>query len=255
MSTPSSTAARELKAAIERKRGYWHPFHQGLLERSPAFLQAYLDFHHAPFESGHLDAKTCELIYIAVDAAVNHLYTGGLEMHVKMAMDKGATEAEILEVIQLTMLAAHSTHTTGIPILIDELSRAGKLDPRLARPLTAEQEAAKQAYVSTTGHWPDGADFLLRLAPGFARAFLAYGEIPYREGPLSPKMKEFVCIAVFASPVAPQPGPLRQHIRRALEVGATAEEIADILQLSSAIAIHTCVAAIPALVAVSQARS
>lgn len=251
MPTFSATAKQDLRTAIERKRGYWHSFHQGLLDLSPAFLQAYLDFHHAPFESGNLDAKTCELIYIAADAAVNHLYTGGLEMHVKMAMDKGATVAEILETIQLTMLAAHSTHTTGIPILIDELQRAGKLDDKLTRPLTAQEEATRQAYISATGHWPEGAEYLLKISPAFARAFLAYGEIPHREGPLSPKMKEFICIAVFASPVAPQPGPLRQHIRRALEVGATAGEIADILQLSSAIAIHTCVAAIPALVTAS----
>src|SRR3546814_3567994 len=78
---------------------------------------------------------------------------------------------------------------------------------------------------------------------------LAYGEIPYREGPLAKKDKELILSAVFASPVAPQPDAMRRHIRQALAHGATAEEIADVLQLSSAIAIHSCVAAVPALVA------
>src|SRR3546814_13623177 len=42
---------------------------------------------------------------------------------------------------------------------------------------------------------------------------LAYGEIPYREGPLAKKDKELILIAVFASPVAPQPDAMRRHIR------------------------------------------
>jgi alkylhydroperoxidase/carboxymuconolactone decarboxylase family protein YurZ len=243
---------RDLKEEVEATRGYWHAFHQGLLDLSPAYLRAYLDFHQAPFLAGNLEPKTCEFIYIAADAAVSHLFVPGLEMHIKMALQKGATVREILEVIQLTMLAAHSSHAAGLPILAEELARAGHAPAYASRPLTPDEQAAKDSYIAATGHWPEGGDALFRFAPGFAKGFLAYGEIPYREGPLSPKLKEFVCIAVYASPVAPQPGPLRQHIRRALEVGATAYEIADVLQLTSAIAIHTCVAAVPALVSAAK---
>jgi alkylhydroperoxidase/carboxymuconolactone decarboxylase family protein YurZ len=245
-------AKADLKRIVETSRGYWHPFHQGLLDYSPAYLQAYLDFHEPAFLSGNLDVKTCEYIYIAVDSAVSHLFVPGTEMHIKVALEKGGTPAEIMEVIQLAMLAAHSSHTVGIPILIDELARAGVWQDEASRPLTAAEEASKASYIAATGHWPEGADALFRFAPDFVKGFLSYGEIPYREGPLPKKIKEFICIAVYASPVAPQPAPLRQHIRRALEVGATPHEIADVLQLSSAIAIHTCVAAIPPLVVAAQ---
>lgn len=247
--------ARDLKAEVIAKRGYWSAWHQGLLDLSPSYLAAYLDFHEPPFHAGHLDRKMCEFIYIAVDAAVSHLFIPGMEMHFEVALRLGATTAELMEVIQLTMLAAYSPHTVGLPILAEELVLAGRQNAIPTRELTPDEEAAKARFIDTTGFWPEGADDLFRWAPNFARGFMSYGEIPYREGPLSRKDKELVLIAVFATPVAPQPEAMRRHIRQALVHGATAEEIADVLQLSSAIAIHTCVAAVPALVAATDKKT
>lgn len=248
-------ASRDLKAEVIAKRGYWGSWHQGLLDLSPAYLAAYLDFHEPPFHAGHLDRKMCEFIYIAVDAAVSHLFVPGMEMHFEVALRMGATTAELMEVVQLTMLAAYSPHTAGLPILAEELARAGLQSEQAARPLTPEEEAAKAQYIEITGFWPEGGDDLFRWAPNFVKGFLAYGEIPYREGPLSRKDKELILISIFASPVAPQPEAMRRHIRQALAHGATAEEISDVLQLSSAIAIHTCVAAVPALVAAADCKT
>src|SRR3546814_7160170 len=88
-------ADRDLKAEVLAKRGYWDAWHQGLLDLSPAYLAAYLDFHEPPFHAGRLDRKMCEFIYIAVDAAVSHLFLPGMEMHFKVALRMGATAAEI----------------------------------------------------------------------------------------------------------------------------------------------------------------
>jgi len=239
----------KLKSEVLATRGYWHAFHEGLLALSPSYLQAYLDFHNPPFLAGHLDRKMCEFIYIAADAAVSHLFTPGVEMHIEAALRLGATALEIMEVIQLATLAAHSSHTVGMPILVEEMARAGVTSPAATRELTEEEHAAKADFIDTVGHWPEGGDAIFRFAPRFARGFLAYAQIPFREGPLSKKDKELILIGVFASPVAPQPDTLRTHIRLALQHGASPEEIADVLQLTSAIAIHTCVAAIPALTA------
>lgn len=238
-----------LKKTVIRRRGYWHAFHQGLLDYSPAYLQAYLDFHEPPFTSGRLGEKLCEFIYIAVDAAVSHLFAPGAEMHIKKVLTLGASPEEVIEVIELAMMAAHSSHTAGLPILVEELERAGLCSEELQRPLTPNETERKQRYIATTGSWPAGGDALFRFAPEFVEGFLAYGEIPFGSGPLPERSKQLILISVYASPVAPQPGPLRQHIRRALEVGVSPQEISDAMQLSSGIAIHTCVAAIPMLVA------
>lgn len=243
----SSKEKENLKETVERQRGYWHAFHQGLLDYSPAYLQAYLDFHEPPFVNNRLGDVLCEYIYIAVDAAVSHLFTSGVEMHIRKVLEIGGKPDEIIEVIQLAMIAAQSSHMTGMPILVEELERQGLWREETARALTTEEYAAKRGYVELTGHWPEGGDALFKFAPEFMKGFLAYGEIPFGTGPLPQKSKELICIAVYASPVAPQAGPLRQHIRRALEIGVTPFEISDAIQLSSGIAIHTCVAAVPAL--------
>src|SRR3546814_5121929 len=96
-----------------------------------------------PFHAGRLDRKMCEFIYIAVDAAVSHLFLPGMEMHFKVALRMGATAAELMEVIQLAMLAAYSPHTAGLPILAEELERAGLQTAAARRALTPEQEAVK----------------------------------------------------------------------------------------------------------------
>ncbi|ODT81828.1 MAG: hypothetical protein ABS76_10265 [Pelagibacterium sp. SCN 64-44] len=234
----------QLKNEVQRLRGYWHPFHEGLLDLSPDYLQAYLRFQNAPAEAGNLEPKICEFIYIAVDGAVSHLYASGAARHIQMALDKGASKAEVLEVIQLTTLSSHMTLEAGMPDLLAAMRAAGQ-EPDTA--LTPEEAARKQSFIELTGYWPEGADGLFRYAPHFVDAYLRYAEIPYAEGPLPRKVKEFVRIAVCASPAGPEPQGLRRHIDLALRHGATPAEIADVLQLSSAIAIHTCTTTIPPL--------
>ena len=191
-----------LKAEIIARRGYWHPFHEGLLELAPEFLQTYLHFQDAPARSGHLEPKVCEFIYIAIDGAVSHLYERGLRRHIEDALRLGATKEEVLQVI---MLAKWS-----VPVLL--------------------------------------VKSIVSLAPQFAEGFLGYGEVAWTVGPLAPKVKAFIGLAVCASPALLHEAGMRQHIRQALDHGATKEEISDVLALAIAIAIHTCTNAVPALV-------
>ena len=76
----------KLKAEVIARRGYWHPFHEGLLELCPEFLAAYLAFQDGPARSGHLEPKVREFIYIAIDGAVSHLYERGLRRHIEDAL-------------------------------------------------------------------------------------------------------------------------------------------------------------------------
>lgn len=240
----------QLKAEVIAARGYWHPFHDGLLEHAPEYLRAYLEFQDAPARSGLLEPKVREFMYIAADGAVSHLYTTGLARHVEMALDAGATPAEIIEVIQLTMLTAQAPHDLGLPILAEELARRGGSLP----PAPPGIEEIRAAHQGATGRWPRGAEIALALSPGFAAAYLAYERIPYETGPLPRKVKEFVRIAVAGAPTILDRDTLREAIAAALDAGASAAEIAEVLQLSSAISIHTCTGAVPALAQVLAKR-
>jgi alkylhydroperoxidase/carboxymuconolactone decarboxylase family protein YurZ len=129
----------------------------------------------------------------------------------------------------------------GHVILMEETSG-------VAPTLSAAQQKRKAAYEATTGVWPEGADQVLTISPKFAEGFLGYGEIAWTAGPLPAKVKAFIGLAVCASPSLLNETGMRQHIRLALQHGATKEEISEVLQLASAISVHTCTYAVPALV-------
>ena len=54
-------------------------------------------------------------------------------------------------------------------------------------------------------------------------------------------------MAVNAAPTLLNRDGVRQHMKQAIRHGASAEEIGDILQLASAIAVHVCTYAVPSL--------
>lgn len=239
-----------LKEEIVRERGYWSRFHEVLLERAPEFLEAYIRFQSAPTRSKVLPQKLCELVYIAIDFSVNHMYERGGRRHMDYALKAGATPEEVLQVVLLTtVVSAHHPVDLGLGILCDEL---GIGDEEAI--LDAEQEAAKRNYVATTGYWPATGNYMLATAPDFAQGYMAYGGAAWNAGPLSAKEKELIALAVCAAPTCLYEAGVRRHVGAALDAGATAAEISAVLQLSAALSVHTCTIGVPAFEDVTSGR-
>ena len=114
-----------LKADFEAKRGYWHEFWDGLLELDPDFFEAYVGFSAHPWTNGVLEPKVKELIYTAFDASATHMYIPGLRQHIENALAYGATPAEVMEVFELASVIGIHACLVGLPILAEELERAG----------------------------------------------------------------------------------------------------------------------------------
>ena len=72
--------------------------------------------------------------------------------------------------------------------------------------------------------------------------------MPWRKGPLEPKVKELVYIAVDAAATHLYVPGIRQHIKQAIKHGATAAEIMEVLELTSTLGIHACNIGVPILV-------
>jgi len=104
-----------------RDKGDWNPLWEKFAELDPEFLEAYLAFRTVPQSNGPLPQKTKELILIAINAATTHLYAPGVRRHIQNALKAGATQAEILETIQLTTVMGIHSCNLAIPILMDEL--------------------------------------------------------------------------------------------------------------------------------------
>ncbi len=83
---------------------------------------------------------------------------------------------------------------------------------------------------------------------------MAAGVSPMLSRVLDPKTVEFIAIAVDASCTHMYAPGVRRHIRKALELGATQEEIAAVLQLTSVLGIHTMSLCAPILLEELAAR-
>jgi alkylhydroperoxidase/carboxymuconolactone decarboxylase family protein YurZ len=235
---------RELREAFIEARGFWTPLWEGVLELDPDFFEAYITFSSVPWTSGVLEPKVKELVYIAMDAAATHLFVPGIRQHVRNALEHGATKEEIMEVLELTSTLGIHACNIGVPILVEELEAAGQ---PLDRELSDRQRALQADFTAKRGYWHAFWDDVLALDPDFFEAYTQFSSVPWTSGVLEPKVKELIYTAFdVAATHLYEPG-LRQHIRNALDLGATKEEIMEVIELVSVIGIHSCAVGVPIL--------
>tara|TARA_B100000519_G_C14169148_1_gene403014 strand:+ start:70 stop:828 length:759 start_codon:yes stop_codon:yes gene_type:complete len=110
---------KALKESFIKNRGYWSPFWDDMLKLSPEFFECYLDFSSVPWKSGPLEAKVKEFIYIAIDTATTHLHEEGARIHIRNALNYGATKEEIMEIFQCVSVLGMHALTEGGPMLRD----------------------------------------------------------------------------------------------------------------------------------------
>ena len=93
--------------------------------------------------------------------------------------------------------------------------------------------------VRQQGEWNPNWDSFYGLDPAWTEKFMDMGTLPMRRGVLDAKTIEFIAIAVDASCTHMYAPGVRRHIRKALALGATREEILAVLQLTSVLGIHS----------------
>jgi alkylhydroperoxidase/carboxymuconolactone decarboxylase family protein YurZ len=120
---PLDERQEKLKAEFTENRGYWHSFWDGLLEVDPDLFEAYTEFSSVPWRTGVLEPKVKELIYTAFDASATHLYVPGLKLHMRNAVRYGATQEEIMEVLEIVSVIGIHAATVAAPILEEEAAR------------------------------------------------------------------------------------------------------------------------------------
>ena len=235
----------EIKQEFIRVRGTWSETWEGVLRLDPEFLRAYLNFSAVPWRKNHLDDKVKEFIYIAIDANATHMYLPGVRQHIQAALRLGATPQEIMEVLELTATLGIHAMNIGVPILTEVLVEKGlRTGPA---PLTEEQEQIKAEFTKTRGYWHTFWDEILELDPEMFTAYTEFSSVPWRTGTLEPKVKEFVYIAFDTAATHLYTKGLKLHIENAIDHGATAQEILEVMEIASVLGIHGVTAAAPIL--------
>ena len=105
------------------------------------------------------------------------------------------------------------------------------------------------------GEWNPNWEPFYELDPVWTEKFMSMALAPMISGVLDAKTIEFLAIAVDASCTHMYGPGVRRHIRKALELGATKEEITAVLQCVSVLGIHTMSLGAPILLEELDART
>ncbi|HTN48197.1 MAG TPA: carboxymuconolactone decarboxylase family protein [Burkholderiaceae bacterium] len=112
---------------------------------------------------------------------------------------------------------------------------------------TAEIPTPTIDRLKALGEWNPKWEQFRKLDPLWTERFMAMATAALAAGVLDPKTVEFIAIAVDASCTHMYEPGVRRHIRKALELGATQQEIAAVLQPTSVLGIHTMSLSAPIL--------
>jgi alkylhydroperoxidase/carboxymuconolactone decarboxylase family protein YurZ len=106
--------------------------------------------------------------------------------------------------------------------------------------LSPKEQVLKEAYIKARGYWRPWTEGLLRLDPAFLETYGSYAGYPAATGPLSPKMRELIYVALDGSATHLFRSGLALHMQLALEQGASSLEIVDVLRLATAQGLDGC---------------
>ena len=98
-----------------------------------------------------------------------------------------------------------------------------------------------------SGDWNPLWDTMREWDPDFIEAYLTFRSVPHRKGPLPKKVKEFILIAINAATTHLYAPGTRRHMQNALRLGATREELLEVIQLVTIMGIHSINMAVPIL--------
>jgi alkylhydroperoxidase/carboxymuconolactone decarboxylase family protein YurZ len=232
MNTPDAVtdeASQAIKALFIAERGYWRPWTDTMLQVSPGFVRQYARYAGYPARTGPLTERMVELIYVGLDASASHLFESGLNTHMKRALEVGATQNDIFDVLHLVAIQGLASVCQACDILaeltgtVEALAVDEKLQARIDQLGTAHALALAS---------------VARLDPGYAEVLLDFIEQGGPGAGLTPAERSLVQLALHACFTAFNPGAIRQIVATALSQDLTPAQLLQAIQLGAHLAVH-----------------
>jgi alkylhydroperoxidase/carboxymuconolactone decarboxylase family protein YurZ len=237
MKTETPTKA----SATSQTTGPWDAALETLREWDPQWAETCVKMSMNPWSSGVLSRKLVELIGVGLNAACTNLNPDGTRRHIRAALDAGASRDEILMVLKMASLLSIHSCSLGAPILLEEAKAMG------AQPAPKTAETPSCEKLKAVGQWNTAWDPFFELDPVWTDEFMAAGIGIYGSSVLPAKDVELLSIAFDASYTHMYAPGTRRHIRAALKLGATVEEIMEVLKLCVAQGAQACNLGVPIL--------
>ena len=106
-----------------RRTGQWNEAWTPFFDLAPTWTEQVAAAGLPVYAGVVLSAKDAELLSIAFDASITHMYAPGTRRHIKAALARGASVEEIMEVLKLCVAQGVQAANLGVPILAEELER------------------------------------------------------------------------------------------------------------------------------------
>jgi alkylhydroperoxidase/carboxymuconolactone decarboxylase family protein YurZ len=228
----------------EHEMGPWDAALAQIREWAPQWAEACAKMTCNPWTSGVLPRKFIELVGVGLNAACTNLNPDGTRRHIRAALKAGATREEILMLLKMASVMAIHSCSLGAPILLEEAKEAG------VKPVQRPGEVATPACdkMRAVGQWNEAWNPFFELDPLWTDQFMATGVGIYGSRLMTPKELELLSIAFDASYTHMYAPGTRRHIKAALKLGATIEEIMEVLKLCVAQGVQACNMGVPILV-------
>lgn len=226
-----------------RETGPWDAAVAQLRDWDPAWAETCVKMSTNPWTSGVLPRKTVELIGVALNASCTNLNPDGTRRHIRAALEAGASREEILMALKAAFGPAIHSCSLGAPILLEEAKAAGVIPVRNANPPPTPACDKMRAV----GQWNEAWNPFFELDPVWTDEFMAVGMGLYGSGVMTPKLIELLSIALDASFTHMYAPGVRRHIKAALKLGATMEEIMEVLKLCVVQGVQSCNLGVPIL--------
>ena len=214
-----------------------------LQEWNPDWAEKYRKMNTNPWNNGVLPVKLIELICLALSSACTNLQPEATRRHIRAALAAGATREEILMVLEMSCLLAIHCCSLGAPILLEEAKEVGTAPSGRGR----GEPTPSCDKMREIGQWNTAWDPFFELDPVWTDQFFGTALGLYQGGVISPKDVELLSIAFDASVTHMYAPGTRRHIKSALSLGASMEEIMEVLKVCTAAGANACLMAVPIL--------
>lgn len=104
-----------------KKEGFFNSAWLEIENWDPVWLDRFLAAGMNVNIKSVLGQRTIELLYIAIDVSVTHLYSPGTRRHIEAALKIGVEPEEILEVLKIASFQSMLSMQSGARILLEEI--------------------------------------------------------------------------------------------------------------------------------------
>lgn len=224
-----------------KKLGPWDPILKQLREWDPN-ADLLVNVSRNPWTNGILPVKLIELICVSLNATCTNLQASGTRRHIRAALEAGASRDEIFLALKLGFGVAIHSCSLGAPILLEEAKAAGAKLAKREKPETPACDTMR-----AIGQWNTAWDPFFELDPFWTDQFFAFGASIYQTKVFTQKEIELFSIALDASYTHMYEPGTRRHIKTALKLGATMEEIMEVLKICVVQGVEACNLGLPIL--------